>query len=205
MYIIMRYQCYPGRVIFSAVTNACEHNNSFCSLFGVLFCTPYSIMSSDKWFDSFCKIRCILSLILNECGHLQITHLLTLYTHFIVSATPGNIAGNHFLKALLVLSYYFECLQVTESEIFLMRFIVSGIWESLNRNNSGDFSGRFSIGTCFGQKIALLKVLCGKVCCHDTKFTCLAKDCIFFDECTAINIPKLYGSLFVLQGHICNW
>jgi hypothetical protein len=49
----------------------------------------------------------------------------------------------------------------------------------------------------FWPKITLLKVLCGKTYQHDAKFTHPAKDMIFFDECAAVNIPKL-------KGRMCN-
>lgn len=51
-------------------------------------------------------------------------------------------------------------------------------------------------------------MLCSKVHCHDANPSCLVKDLVFFDEYTAVNIPKLEDStldwLFVLEEQILN-
>jgi hypothetical protein len=46
----------------------------------------------------------------------------------------------------------------------------------------------------FRQKIATLKVLCGKAKFHVAK-TCLVKHLVSFNESVAMNIPKLEGRM----------
>jgi hypothetical protein len=48
------------------------------------------------------------------------------------------------------------------------------------------------------------KLLYGKAHYHDTKSTCPAKDLIFFDNCSAINIPKLDVAMLTLKKQIRN-
>jgi hypothetical protein len=60
---------------------------------------------------------------------------------------------------------------------------------------SGKYGGCSNIGMSFGKKNTLQNVLCGNVHCHDARSTFLAKYSICFDECTAVNIPKLEGRI----------
>jgi len=114
----------------------------------------------------------MMLVIFSECDHLHSIWLLSFNTHSSVSAIPGGSAGNHFL------------------EVLSGRVSVTGTSESHMEPNDASIVHDF-----FGKEVALLKVLCGKVDCHDAKSTFPVNNLVFFDKCTIINIPELEGRM----------
>jgi hypothetical protein len=119
--------------------------------------------------------------------HLQRSCLQTLQMHRNIYAMCRKRSWEYFPKFISLLSsHYSECLKAIQKNWSVWRGLVFGTW---NCHTHTEYSGYCNTCICFLAKIALLKALCGKV--YVAKFTCPAKNVIFFYETAVINIPSL--------------
>jgi hypothetical protein len=113
---------------------------------------------------------------------------------------PGNIDGNHLLEVNSgLLSHCFEYLQTIQNEILSGRCLT---W-TLKSHTVPDheYNVCYNSHICSLTKNTFTEIVVWETHCHNAKSTCLARD-LAFNKCTAINVPKLRGWLFVLEEHI---
>lgn len=80
-------------------------------------------------------------------------------------------------------SDFSEYLQVIQNETISRKLLVEDTMSHTDRLSE------------YSYIPTLVLVLCGRTYCYDVKLTCLAKDLIFFGECTAVNIEEHEGRM----------